>query len=137
MIGPSDTSASEAQHDGDLAGADPDDRGLIREPRVNRDGSAATPGPHRIETTTPTGHRYTSEHPPALGPGGNQTELRRRAALRRLASIAQQRGQRIPLTRTQAIAIRHLTTPSTTPKGAVPWRSGHTDPPGEQRGRPP
>ncbi len=121
----------------DTADADPDGRDLAHGPRVNRDDSAATPGRHRIETTTPTGHRYTSEPPPALGPGGNQTELRRRAALRRLASIAQQRGQRIPLTRTQAIAIRHLTTPSTTPKGAVPRRSGHTDPPGEQRGRPP
>ncbi|HEY3002830.1 MAG TPA: HNH endonuclease, partial [Kribbellaceae bacterium] len=136
VIGPPDAPAR-TQDDADPATADPDGRGPIREPRVDRDDSAATPAPHRIETTTPTGHRYTSDPPPALGPGGNQTELRRRAALRRLASIARQRDERIPLTKAQAIAIRHLTTPSTTPNRPVPRRSGHTDPPGEQRGRPP
>jgi hypothetical protein len=132
---PEDTTT--AQHDADPATADPDDRGPNREPRINPDRPATTPGPHRIETTTPTGHSYTSDPPPALGPGGNQTELRRRAALRRLASIARQRDEPIPLTKAQTIATRHLTTPSTTPNRADPRRSGHTDPPGEQRGRPP
>ena len=41
-------------------------------------------GQRRVETTTPTGHTYTSTPPPALGPGGNHRQQRRRTALRRL-----------------------------------------------------
>jgi uncharacterized protein DUF222 len=36
-----------------------------------------------IEVTTPTGHRYTSSPPPALGPGSNRHEQDRRRAIRR------------------------------------------------------
>ena len=41
---------------------------------------------HEIEICTPTGHRYRSQAPPALGLGGNQRALDRRRALRRLGS---------------------------------------------------
>jgi Domain of unknown function (DUF222) len=47
-------------------------------------------GARAIEITTPTGHRYTTTPPPALGPGGNHHELARRAALRRLRAIRPQ-----------------------------------------------
>ena len=36
-----------------------------------------------IEVTTPTGHRYTSQPPPALGPGSNRRDQERRRAIRR------------------------------------------------------
>jgi hypothetical protein len=36
-----------------------------------------------LEVTTPTGHRYTSAPPPALGPGSNRQDQERRRAIRR------------------------------------------------------
>jgi Domain of unknown function (DUF222) len=36
-----------------------------------------------LEVTTPTGHRYTSKSPPALGPGSNRRDQERRRAIRR------------------------------------------------------
>jgi hypothetical protein len=55
-----------------------------------------------IEITTPTGHRYTTAPPPALGPGGNLHELARRAATRRLRAIRQQAPYRRPALGEQA-----------------------------------
>ncbi|MGH8774514.1 MAG: HNH endonuclease [Jiangellaceae bacterium] len=45
---------------------------------------------HETETTTPTGHRYRSVAPPALGPGSNYRQRTHRTALRRLAGIKAQ-----------------------------------------------
>ena len=111
----------------DTADADPDGRDLVHGPRVDRDDSAATPGRHRIETTTPTGHRYTSEPPPALGPGGNQTELRRRAALRRLAAINRQLQLAAAL-RLSGPAVRRAATPLRLPPTGQAKRTNPTDP---------
>jgi hypothetical protein len=47
-------------------------------------------GQRRVETTTPTGHTYTSTPPPALGPGGNHRQQRRRTALARLEFLRQE-----------------------------------------------
>jgi uncharacterized protein DUF222 len=43
--------------------------------------------PGLIEITTPTGHRYLSEPPPALGPGGDQGAITRRIARGRLTVL--------------------------------------------------
>jgi hypothetical protein len=125
---PKDTTTT--QHDADPATADPDDRGPNQEPRINPDRPATTPGPHRIETTTPTGHSYTSDPPPALGPGGNQTELRRRAALRRLAAINRRRqlaaALRLPV-RLSGPAVRRAPTPLLRPPTGETTRTNPTD----------
>jgi hypothetical protein len=44
-----------------------------------------------VEICTPTGHRYTSSPPPALGPGGNHHERDRRAARRRFEFLRHER----------------------------------------------
>ncbi len=46
-------------------------------------------GTRPIEIITPTGHRYATTPPPALGPGGNHHELAHRAAVRGLRAIRQ------------------------------------------------
>ncbi len=46
---------------------------------------------HAIEITTPTGHRYTTTAPPALGPGSNTNQLNQRAVQRRMAYLARER----------------------------------------------
>jgi Domain of unknown function (DUF222) len=48
-------------------------------------------GAQRIEVTTPTGHRYTSTPPPALGPGGNYRQRSRRAVRRRFEFLQRER----------------------------------------------
>ncbi len=55
--------------------------------------SGGTDNAHRqvIEVTTPTGHRYTSTPPPALGPGSNRLEQDRRRAIRRQDFLRRER----------------------------------------------
>ncbi|MGH3459973.1 MAG: DUF222 domain-containing protein [Kribbellaceae bacterium] len=44
-----------------------------------------------LEVTTPTGHRYTSGPPPALGPGSNRQDQERRRAMRRMDFLRRER----------------------------------------------
>ncbi len=44
-----------------------------------------------IEMTTPTGHRYKSAPPPALGPGGNRQDQERRRLIRRMDFLRRER----------------------------------------------
>ena len=44
-----------------------------------------------IEVTTPTGHRYTSAPPPALGPGSNRQDQERRRDMRRMDFLRRER----------------------------------------------
>ncbi|MGH3464795.1 MAG: DUF222 domain-containing protein [Kribbellaceae bacterium] len=55
--------------------------------------SGGTGNAHRqvIEVTTPTGHRYISPPPPALGPGSNRLEQDRRRAIRRQDFLRRER----------------------------------------------
>lgn len=46
---------------------------------------------HATTITTPTGHRYTSQPPPALGAGPSRRQLHQRGSLRRLAYLQRER----------------------------------------------